>query len=164
MGAPDLLQQLRDAGLTLEASDGKLIVTPRDRLTDALRLAIKAHKVALMAALTLVSPRADLPPDPDRYCWPHSTAMNTAEIDRFLARVEVLQRKDMGLNAAEALADAMVMRDRDGDDRRSCFECQHFRHRRKTCGNFSAAGGGQELGSDLAATLQRCPGFQPTRL
>ena len=103
-------------------------------------------------------------PDPDRYCWPHSTAMNTAEIDRFLARVEVLQRKDMGLNAAEALADAMVMRDRDGDDRRSCFECQHFRHRRKTCGNFSAAGGGQELGSDLAATLQRCPGFQPTRL
>ena len=163
MGAPDLLQQLRDAGLTLEASDGKLIVTPRDRLTDALRLAIKAHKVALMAALTLVSPRADLPPDPDRYCWPHSTAMNTAEIDRFLARVETLHRKGIGLDVAETLGDAMVLRDRDPlDDRRSCIECANL----ERSGRCAAARAGRIAGAasnlePVQAVLQRCEGFAP---
>ena len=162
MGSPDLLKHLRDAGLSIEASDGNLIVTPRERLTDALRLAIKTHKAALLVALVAVTPATGPPPDPDRYCWPHSTAMNMAEIDRFLARVEFFSGKGVGLDAAETLADAMVFRDRDADDRRSCIECQHFSPRRKTCGNTRSSGVGPEVG-DMAVKLQRCPGFQLVR-
>ena len=159
MGSPDLLKHLRDAGLSIEANDGNLIVTPRERLTDALRLAIKTHKAALLVALVAVTPATGPPPNPDRYCWPHSMAMNTAEIDRYLGRVETFSRRGVGLDKAETLADAMVFRDRDGmDDRRSCFECQHFSPRRKTCGNFSSSRVGPELG-DLAVMLQRCPGY-----
>ena len=36
MGAPDVLQHLHAAGLHLALSDGKIIVTPRAKLTDDL--------------------------------------------------------------------------------------------------------------------------------
>lgn len=51
--------------------------------------------------------------DPDRYCWPHSTAMNTREIDLFAARLAKFT--DMGVPHAdaEALADKLVLRDRE---------------------------------------------------
>ena len=59
---------------------------------------------------------------------------------------------------AEHLAERLVQRDRDGDDRRLCIECRHYRPGR--CGNHGCAGlQVPELGRDLAAMLQRCPGF-----
>lgn len=34
------------------------------------------------------TPTANAPtPDPDRWCWPHSPAINTSEIDTFTARL-----------------------------------------------------------------------------
>jgi hypothetical protein len=47
----DLLAALRERGITLKALGDVLRVTPRDALTDDLRQAIKAHKVALIALL-----------------------------------------------------------------------------------------------------------------
>ena len=163
MGAPYLLQHLRAAGISFEASGGNLIVAPRNRLTDVLRLAIRTHKAALLVLLTTQSPSSDMPPDPDRCCWPHSTAMNTAEIDRFLARLETFIRKGMGLDAAETLADALVLRDRETDDRRSCSECANL----ERSGRCTAARAGQIVGAaenmePVRTVLQRCEGFVPS--
>lgn len=61
---------------------------------------------------------------------------------------------------AERLAERLARRDRDGDPRRICPECVHYRPGR--CGNHRQADlYGPELGRDLAAMLQRCTGFAP---
>ncbi len=107
----------------------------------------------------------DTPPttatDPDRACWPHSVAMNTGEIDLFLKRQERFTGLGLAPVRAEQLADRLVQRDREGDDRRVCFECAHLNGwRRWSCGNWRAAGVARDgLAFALVATPQRCPGF-----
>ena len=99
--------------------------------------------------------------DPDRYCWPHSSAMNTAEIDRFLRREAHFTNKGLAAEEAERLADRLVIRDRDGDDRCVCLECSNLRgFVRWQCGNSSRAGLGRDLPSELVVTLQRCEGIE----
>lgn len=49
--ALNLLSQLRAAGFTLAARDGKLIVTPASRLTPELTASIREHKPALLELL-----------------------------------------------------------------------------------------------------------------
>jgi hypothetical protein len=93
--------------------------------------------------------------------------MNTAEIARFLSRIEVFRAKGLDEPRAESLADTLVNRDRDGDDRKVCYECSHLRgftHLR--CANWKAAGicmtsDSAFLGKDFASLLQRCDGFFP---
>ena len=68
----------------------------------------------------------DPAPYPDRWCWPHSEAMNGREIDTFMARVARFTGKGLGLDDAEALADKLVRRDREPDDRGLCLECIHL--------------------------------------
>jgi hypothetical protein len=51
MTAADLLTTLRKRGLNIAADGDALVVRPRDLLTDELRLAIHAHKRALLAEL-----------------------------------------------------------------------------------------------------------------
>ena len=59
MGAPELLQHLRGAGLVLTVTPaGGLHVAPRDALTDDQRIAIRAQRDALV--LALLSAHADL--------------------------------------------------------------------------------------------------------
>ena len=68
----------------------------------------------------------------------------------------------MSAEAAEAMADRLVIRDREQDDRRTCLECTTYRPGR--CGNHRRAGlQAPDVGRDLATLLQRCPGFQPSR-
>jgi hypothetical protein len=71
--------------------------------------------------------------NPDRFCWPHSEAMNTAEIDLFLARERLFLNNLLPDHRASALADRLVRRDRDIDPRVSCAECSYFR--RPKCPN-----------------------------
>jgi len=101
------------------------------------------------------------PADPDRWCWPHSTAMNTAEIDTFTARLASFTNKGLSLADAERTADRLVIRDREGDDRRLCLECSHLQgHGRRRCGNWKAADVAREaLAPELVTMLQRCSGF-----
>ena len=107
--------------------------------------------------------------DPDRWCWPHGDAMNTAEIDTFTARLARFTDKGMSLPDAEALADKLVMRNREGDDRRLCLECVHLSGFGPTswrCGNWQAAGiairpHDTQLPAELVVQLQRCGGFTP---
>lgn len=62
----------------------------------------------------------------DTYCWPHSSAANTAEIKRLVLRIGMFQRRGLSESRAEWLADRCMLRDRDMDDRRACIECKHW--------------------------------------
>lgn len=110
---------------------------------------------------------AGIPPlrDPDADCWPHSVAMNGAEIDTFKARLTRFTDKGLDLDAGERLADELVIRDRENDDRRLCLECTHlYRGDGWRCGNWRAAGVAcrsrdAQLPEGLTTQLQRCDGF-----
>jgi len=105
--------------------------------------------------------------DPDRWCWPHSSAMNGAEIGSFTMRLHKFTNKGLTRNDGEALADKLVLRDRDQDDRRVCLECKHFAGHGAgswRCGNWQAAGVAIHsrealLPANLVWQLQRCDGF-----
>ena len=64
----------------------------------------------------------DPAPDADRWCWPHSAAMTGREIETFTARLSRFTDKGLSLDDGEALADKLVTRDREADDRRLWFK------------------------------------------
>jgi hypothetical protein len=101
--------------------------------------------------------------DPDRWCWPHSNAMNTVEIDAFSGRVHLFtQRHGLDMTEAESLADGLVSRDRGMDDRRLCLECLHLQGEggQWACGQKRRAGLLVGAVPDQVVTLlQRCNGF-----
>ena len=87
-----------------------------------------------------------------------AVAWTDGDIARFLDRRARLLRWGWPEHEAEALADRLVRRDREADPRVICAECRHYRPGR--CGNHRTAGlYSSEVGRDLAAMLQRCPGF-----
>lgn len=110
--------------------------------------------------------------DPDGWCWPRSTAMTGAEIDNFKARLSKFGDKGLTATDCEALADKLVKRDRESDDRRVCLECKHLSGVGQTswrCGNWQAAGIAihacdTQLPADLVLQLQRCDGFNNLRM
>jgi TubC N-terminal docking domain len=62
MSAPDLLLALRDQGFKLWAEGGRVMVAPKERITDETRALIRAHKAELLTALsadTLTHPAAE---------------------------------------------------------------------------------------------------------
>ena len=104
--------------------------------------------------------------DPDHWCWPYGSAMNTAEIDTFTARLARFTDKGLTLADAETLVDGLTKREREMDDRRLCLECVHLQGGtgRWRCGNAGMAGIGlgaadAQLPRDLPHQLQRCAGF-----
>ena len=137
------------------AGDGAAIRSvPRGRTRSASPHASQAR--AQSGAVPGLTPGGDLIDAP--------AAMSTAEIDLFMARVERFTSRGLpgrGLPGwAENLADRLLVRDREGDDRRMCIECRHCTSGR-SCGRARAAGlSHQELG-ELAVMLQRCPTFAP---
>ena len=102
--------------------------------------------------------------DPDGWCWPRSTAMTGAEIDNFKARLSKFGDKGLTASDGEALADKLVLRDREADDRRACLECRNlsgYGSASRRCSNWKAAGvGASGLPLDLVLMLQRCDGFE----
>ena len=87
--------------------------------------------------------------------------MNTTEVDTFTARLARFTDKGVSYDEAERLTDALVIRDREGDDRRLCLECTHLQgFGRWRCGNWQQADVAREaLARDLVLMLQRCSGF-----
>ncbi len=177
----ELLDACAAAGLVLALTpDHGLKVTPAKSLTEVLRASIKANKAALVAylestaandapvgtpAARITSPTDTHPTpaaDPDRWCWPHSAAMNGQEIDTFTVRLASFTDKGLSLADAERAADRLVIRDREGDDRRLCLECSHLQgHGRWRCGNWQAADvASQGLAPGLVQALQRCSGYR----
>lgn len=76
------------------------------------------HKVTTRVAATSA--------EPDRWSWPNGTAMGQAELDIFTGRLARFTDLGLSIEAAEALADNLVIRDREGDDRGICLECRHL--------------------------------------
>lgn len=91
-----------------------------------------------------------------------AVAWTAGDISAYLDRRARLLRWGWAEAEAERLAERLVTRDREHDERVSCADCEHYRRGR--CGNYQHAGlSTAEVGRDLAALLQRCPGFQPMR-
>lgn len=89
---------------------------------------------------------------PEAECWTDS------DVTAFLAWRARLLRWGWSEVDAERLAERLVIRDRERDDRVSCAECRHYRPGR--CGSHPAAGlNVSDVGRDLVAMLQWCPGF-----
>ena len=166
MGAPDLIQWLRRDGFALALlPSGGLAVQPASKLTDEHREAIRHHRDALVTALSTSKTNQKKPEtfDPDRHSWPHTTAMNTTEIDALNARAHLFTRHGLDQQQAEGLADDLVLRDRDSDDRRLCLECLHLRGGGGSwaCNQWRAAGhGAAGIPADMVMLLQRCGGFK----
>jgi hypothetical protein len=125
-----------------------------------------AELVSIGEVSMLVSSRAALFDDPDRWAWPHSQAMTGREIDTFTARLHHFTRRGLLESDAEMLADKLVTRDRDADDRRLCLECLHLAGRAGVwgCRNWQRAGVATkpqhaQLSAALVNQLQRCDGF-----
>ena len=103
---------------------------------------------------TPTTPTTKASPTPDSLAL---VAWTDTDIARFTARRDRLTRWGYPTTDAEALAERLTLRDRSGDERVSCTECAHYRPGR--CSNHRAARlHSPEVGSDLAALLQRCPG------
>lgn len=105
----------------------------------------------------------DSMPDPDRWCWPHSSAMNGEEIDTYTRRLHQFTRCGLAEPEAESLADKLVTRDREFDDRRLCLECLNLKTGggRLDCSQWRGAGlGAPGLPVDLGRQLQRCDSFK----
>lgn len=98
----------------------------------------------------------------DLHTWPHTQAMNPGEVEAFTARLVRFADKGLHHSDAERLADVLVTRDREGDDRRLCLECNHLQgHGRWRCGNWQAANVARDgLVREVVLMLQRCPGFR----
>jgi hypothetical protein len=105
-------------------------------------------------------------PDLDRWCWPNGTAINGVEIATFMARLARFSAKGLTFDDGEALADKLLIRDREPDERGSCLECANLAgigswH----CLNWRQAGVAIKaidatLPADLVCLLQRCVGFR----
>lgn len=137
MGARDLLDGLAGAGVNLTVDGDRLVVRPASKHTAELRAALRESKPELLALLA-------------------------GEAERSARTRARLLRWGWSVGQAEAMAVRLARRDNAGDDRVSCGECAHYRPGR--CGNPGRAGlRGPDVGHDLAAMLQRCPGFQSAR-
>ncbi len=130
MGARDLLNDLTEAGLTVECDGDSLVIRPASRLTDDLRALVRDAKPELLVLL--------------------------GEDLRLTDRRERLLR--WGWPAADAEALAQRLARRESDARVSCVECRHYRP--GNCSSHrGAALQSPEVGRDLAGTLQWCPAF-----
>jgi hypothetical protein len=83
------------------------------------------------------------------------TPWSDAEIQLYLTRERHLQR--LGPDA-ERLAERLLFRDRDGDDRRLCAECAGFDRSTRLCTQWRQAGMVRAI-NPVPDLLQRCAGF-----
>ena len=177
MEVSELLHHLRDMGLVLTlTSVGELHVAPLEALTDYYRSAIRAQRDALVLALRtaaepLPQPRPPrhsghtlMRPEQSDQC--HASGWNDAEIDTFTAKKAWFIRMGCATDDAEHMAERLILRDRQHDDRRLCLECAYLQgwghwH----CGNWQTANvAGSGLSRDLVFLLQRCGGFKAARI
>ena len=100
--------------------------------------------------------------DADRWSWPHGSEMKAAEIEVFSQREHQFNQRGLAQHVAQMLADQLVNRDREGDDRRLCLECGNLsRVGAWRCSQWQRAGlGAREVPAVLTQQLQRCQAFR----
>lgn len=89
--------------------------------------------------------------------------MTGREIDTMAERTALFNRRGLATLEAELLADKLVTRDREADDRRLCLECAHLSRAggAMRCAQWQWAGlGAPGIPAGLHLVLQRCDGFK----
>ncbi len=165
MGAIDVLQALAGEGVSISAVAGRLVVQPASKLTDDMREAIRASKPELVAMLTV--PRT--PPRERPYALTrtqadtaHATSWDGACDARFTLRTGTFILAGFHVDDAEDLAERLHLRDVEGDDRKTCFECGHMDAGQR-CRNSATVGmASAHVGRAGAVLLRRCVGFAPS--
>jgi hypothetical protein len=89
-----------------------------------------------------------------------SSPWSDREITRFTKRVALFKRRGQTEERAESIAESLIARDRDRDDRRLCIECSHLQ---RDGGCFAARqgwihGASRQL-TPVQNVLQRCERF-----
>jgi hypothetical protein len=163
MGAAKVINTLRNAGLSVSLTpDHRVKVAPASQLTEELRGLVRTFRAELVGWLEAAN---DPAPDLDRGCWPHSDAIDGEEIDRKVSRIELFVSRGLTLIDATSLADKLVKRDREGDDRSACLECANLGGWEVDVGHLCSAsrraGLGQAVPAEWLALLQRCRAFAP---
>ncbi|WP_338413279.1 hypothetical protein [uncultured Sphaerotilus sp.] len=158
MGAADILGRLRDRGLTLAPlPDGRILASPSDKLTDADRAQIRAHKRELLDLLQRQRPTrfygGTAVPRPSVL---DLCGLSEAEITCMVQRVNVARRAGYSLDDAEQIADRLLWRDRTLIDMHACLECARLR------GSGCTARPPQQFTHGAVHELIRCPAFTPT--
>lgn len=159
-GTPPALSQ--NSGVTAQAANDPAHAQDFDREAFEERAAIMEHDGGLSRTEAEALAATGMALDVDRHCWPHTEAMNTVEIDTFTGRLHLFTGHGLNYTEAETLADALVARDRDQDDRRLCLECLHLRRGAGFwgCNQWKRAGlAAAGVPADLVKLLQRCEGF-----
>ncbi len=156
MGARELLHTLAGAGLSVSADGDRLLVRPASLLTGEMRQRLRDAKPELLVLLCA-------PPEvPTHGSSPTGWGWSDDEISTFQARRDRLMRWGRSEAEAEQIAERLLNRDRDGDDRRLCLECRELGQG----GRCAAAARGafpwasREL-QPVQLVLQRCEGFKP---
>lgn len=146
----------------LATLDAEVSRTPPHGLTD------KTAKTPVPSVLAVPSRGDDKDfsnPAADHCCWPRSDAWSGAEIARFQARADRLAGRGFSDADAEHLAERLVLRDRNADDRVVCAaDCRNLAGSVAAgwrCQNHEAADVARELPADLVTLFQRCQGFAP---
>ena len=142
---------------TKEGVSGKKTGRQTPSVATVTTVAMGASPKSESTATTKVVPKSN----PDRWCWPNGPAMNGQEINVFNRRNNLFLARGWG--TAEAVADRLVRRDRESDDRVVCLECVHYT--KQWCANAKAAElspskSSIQIPTDLISLLQRCPAFQ----
>lgn len=157
MSAAALLERAKAAGVTVTVRDGSMKVIGQP---DDIRLLIddlRSSKAEILALLVSEKTAANDPaPDPDRHCYPHTEAANTAEMSAMSTRLERFAGLGLAIDQAEKMADKLQQRDREADDRHACLECGHLSGRWR-CGAFRQRGAtAPGLPADYIVMLTRC--------
>jgi hypothetical protein len=132
-----------------------------------IQTASAANNLVPITSVKSVIPETEVATDPDRWCYPNSSAMNSREIDTFMERVARFNSMGVGLEISESLADKLVNRDRENGTHRACLECIHLSGFGATdwrCDNWHTAGittleRDAKSPRELVVRLKRCQGF-----
>lgn len=153
MGAPDLLQRFRRDGFALSLlPSGGLAVQPASKLTEEHRQALRLHRDEIAAALSIATLA--------QVAASTAGTWSELEIQTFIARVERFTRRGQIETKAEHLAEVLLVRDRDDDDRRMCLECAGLGERGRCLpARRGAIPGAGRVVEPVTTILQRCEGF-----
>lgn len=161
--------ELRQAATAIPATFAIDALQTRPKVARVATVAV-ANNQKQAANVATPLPNSVTTDNADRWCFPNNTAMTGGEIDTFAARLARFTVKGVTYADAEFIADRLVQRDRENDERRLCLECMHlggYGRASWRCGNWQAAGiavrtHDNQLPGDFAQLLQRCDGFTDT--
>ncbi|MBK7001966.1 MAG: hypothetical protein IPH35_18970 [Rhodoferax sp.] len=156
------IQHVTDVTNGGQGADGVTSVTAEKRQT----LQLEPAWILAVTSVTAVTSEkmiADGNSSSDRWCWPHSDAMNGSELALMATRLAYFARLGLDINQAERLADKLLTRDREHLAMACCAECRHLVGAAPgwRCCAYRARGVvNPALPRDLVTMLQRCPVFQ----